>query len=381
MRLYLSMLAFAGCTLISGSGFAGGMALQDRDCAEILKRWAEDPDSVPKSLVDACRDKLTAEAAPLDIKPAAGRPEDPCARPDAADSIHCWGPWANLAPAAGGAVAPIVLAKDDPNLRPDQFPRQPTGGGVTPVLGSCTPGSGCGFATIAPGLNPQPDDTSDSSVVPYTMDPGADRYVVDPGGDNETPSITGLQPSPIPGPPRYEGTDGTVESKLFVLHGTADTAGDYDQAAGIWRHGNIADQTPDNTRSGVFAWGIASSLDTIDALNAGNVTATFSGSMSGYTDTLANITVNFGSQTAWSGSWQNPGFAFSAGGPVQVVDLVSDPAQFSSNVQSGYVQGVLLGEAGNQSVAHAVDVVLDTGGGSTLTVRDVGLLPQVPQLQ
>jgi hypothetical protein len=42
------------------------------------------------------------------------------------------------------------------------------------------------------------------------------------------------------------------------------------------------------------------------------------------------------------------------------------------------VQGALLGPAGNQSVAHAVDVQLDTGGGSTLIVRDVGLLPQVP---
>ncbi|MEZ5542885.1 MAG: hypothetical protein R3F42_12705 [Pseudomonadota bacterium] len=379
MRLYLSILLLAGCTLFLNTSHAGGMALKDRDCAEILKRWAADPASVPKSLVDGCREQLAAQSAP-DIKPAAGAPTDPCASPDAAKSIHCWGPWAHLAPAGGGAVAPIVLAKDDPNLRPDQFDNPPTDQPVTPPLGSCTPGAGCGFATIAPGLVAQPDDTSASSVVPFEMDPAVNQFVVDPGGEKETVSNDGLDPANIPGPPRYEATVGDVESKLIVLQGAPDANGEFDQAAGIWRHGNLTEQTPENTSSGVFAWGIASTLDTLDTLNAGNVTATFSGIMSGHTDTLANITVNFGSQPAWSGSWQNPGYAFEAGGPVQAVDLVSDPAQFSANVQSGYVQGVLLGAAGSQSVAHAVDVILDTGDG-TLPVRDVGLLQQVPQVQ
>jgi len=375
MRLYLRILAVAGCALFLETSFAGGMALNDRDCAEILKQWAADPASVPQSLVDGCREKLTAES--LDIKPAAGIPRDPCADPAAAKSIHCWGPWANLAPAGGGTVAPIVLAKDDPDLRPDEFSTQPPGEPVTPALGSCTPGAACGFATLGPGLEAQPDDTSGSNVVPFDMDPGVDHYVVDPGGNREVVSNDNLQRANIPGPPRYEGITGDVESKLFVTRGAPAADGSYDRASGIWRHGSLTNQTQTNTRSGVFAWGIASTMDTIDGLNAGNVTATFSGRMTGYTDTLADITVNFGSQPAWTGSWQNPAYAFAAGGPVQGVDLVSDPGQFSANVNSGFVQGVLLGTANNPSVAHTVDVILDSGG-NALTVRDVGLLPQVP---
>jgi hypothetical protein len=63
---------------------------------------------------------------------------------------------------------------------------------------------------------------------------------------------------------------------------------------------------------------------------------------------------------------------------VQGVDLISEPGQFSANVISGEVQGALLGEAGSQSIAHSVDVVLDNGMGGELEVNDVGLLRQVP---
>lgn len=379
MHFHLRILILLGCGMFLNSAFAGDMALKDRDCAEILKRWAADPGSVPQSLVDNCKDAL-ATSIP-DISPAAGLPDDPCAGPAAANSIHCWGPWASLAPAAGGAVGSIVLAETDPNLRPDEFTRDGPGDGVTPALGSCTPGASCGFATIAPGLVAQPDDTSGSNVVRYDMDPDGSQFVVDPGGSDELVSIDNLQRQDVPGPPRFSGIVDGTESKLNVVKGQPDSDGYFDRAAGIWRHGSTTNQTPDNTASGVFAWGIASTMETLDTLNAGKLTATFSGNMSGNPNTMANITVNFGSQPNWNGSWQNPGYAFDAGGPVQAVDLVSDPGQFSSNVKSGYVQGVLLGGTGSQSVAHAVDVILDTGGGNELTVRDVGLLPQVPDIQ
>jgi hypothetical protein len=362
------------------SAFAGDMALKDRDCAEILKQWAADPGSVPQSLVDNCKDALAASIP--DMSPAAGLPDDPCAGPAAADSIHCWGPWASLAPAAGGAVGPVVLAETDPNLRPDEFTRDGPRDGVAPALGSCTPGASCGFATIAPGLAAQPDDTSGSNVVRYDMVPDGSQFVVDPGGSDELVSVGNLQRQDVPGPPRLNGVVDGTESKLNVVKGQPDGDGYFDQAAGIWRHGSTTNQTPDNTASGVFAWGMASSMETLDTLNAGNITARFSGNMSGDTNTTAEIVVNFGSQPTWSGNWNNEGnFNFDAGGPVQAVDLVSDPGQFSSNVKSGYVQGVLLGDTGSQSVAHAVDVILDTGGGNELTVRDVGLLPQSPDIQ
>jgi hypothetical protein len=375
MRLHLRILILLLSSVFLNSAFAGGMALSDRDCADILKRWAADPGSVPQSLVDNCKEALATTLS--DMKPAAGQPVDPCAGPDSANLVDCWGPWAALAPAAGGAVAPIVLTQGDPNLRPDEFTRDAAGGGGTPALGSCTPGASCGFATIAPGLDPQPDDTSDSDVTRFDMDPDAGQFVVDPGGSDELVSIDNLQREDVPGPPRYNAIVDGTESKLIALKGQPDTDGNFDQAAGVWLHGSTTNQTPDNTTSGAFAWGIASSMDTLDTLNAGNVTASFSGNMSGHTDTMANIIVNFGAQPNWSGNWQNPGYAFDAGGPVQAVDLISDPGQFSSNVKSGYVQGALLGGTGNQSVVHAVDVILDAGGGNELIVKDVGMIPQL----
>lgn len=380
MRTYIRMMLFAGLALCMQTGFAAGMALKDRDCAKILESYANDPGSVSQALLDGCQEQLS-NLPDIAVSPAAGLPKDPCSGPDAGNSVYCWGPWSFLPPAAGGTAPQQLVAVEDPTLRPDQFPRStiPVPGDTPSApLGSCTPGGGCGFATIAAGLVAQPADTSNSSVVAFDMDPAAGQYIIDPNGDLLLTSNPGLQRSPLPGTPRYQVTIGDIESKLFVLQGTPDVDGNYDLAGGIWRHGNISNPTPPNTNSGVFAWGIASTMDTIDALNAGNVTANFSGAMTGYTNTLANITVNFGSQPAWTGSWQNPAFNFSAGGAVQQVDLISDPAQFSSNVVSGTVQGALLGPAGNQSVAHAVDVQLDTGGGSTLIVRDVGLLPQVP---
>jgi len=226
MQFRPEILALLGCALFCNSAFAGGMALKDRDCAEILKRWAADPNSVPQSLVDACQEKLV-EALP-DMNPAAGRPVDPCADPNAANSIYCWGPWASLAPAAGGVVAPIKLAQGDPNLRPDEFTRDTAGDGVTLPLGSCTPGAACGFATIAPGLDPQPDDNSVSTVVPYAMNPDASQFVVDPGSSNELVSIDNLQREDVPGPPRFNGIVEGIESKHIVFKGQPDTEGNFD---------------------------------------------------------------------------------------------------------------------------------------------------------
>jgi hypothetical protein len=90
--------------------------------------------------------------------------------------------------------------------------------------------------------------------------------------------------------------------------------------------------------------------------------------------TNSEITVHFGVAPTWDGSWTNPDYSFDAGGRVTGVDLVSDPASFSSNVQAGgFVQGVLVGRAGDQSIAHAFDVTLSGFG----NVKDVGLVHQV----
>jgi len=210
------------------------------------------------------------------------------------------------------------------------------------------------------------------------METDGSQFVVDPGGTGEIVSVDDLERAQFPGPARFQRVDGDVASLLVAPTLVSDTDDSINQAAGIWRHGSISDQTLENTNSGVFAWGIASSQATLDALNAGQVTASFLGHMSGNTQTAANITINFGSQPNWSGNWQNPAYAFDAGGSVTGVDLVSDPKQFSANVLDGYVQGALVGEGGNQAVAHAIDVVLGNGSNGDLIVKDVGLLQHVP---
>lgn len=374
MHYFLRILILLGCGVFLNTAVAGGMALKDRDCAEILKLWAADPNSVPQSLVDTCQEKLV-EALP-DIKPAAGRAVDPCAGPNAANSIHCWGPWASLAPAAGGAVAPIKLAQGDPNLRPDEFTRDVAGDGVTPVLGSCTPGASCGFATLVPGTATNVP-SEQRTLTRFEMDPEGTRFVVDPGGPDELNSNPDMVPTFFTNllgqeNMRSEVTNGDIESKM-IARVYRDNDGNIVQAADIWKHGSIVNTGPDNANAGMFAWGISSTQATLDALNAGQVSAGFAGNMSTDPGTLVNMTVNFGSQTNWSGNWSNPAYAFSAGGAVTGVDLISNPAQFSSNVEAGsYVQGALLGEQGNQAVAHAIDVNLQSIG----NVRDVGLLRQ-----
>ena len=77
--------------------------------------------------------------------------------------------------------------------------------------------------------------------------------------------------------------------------------------------------------------------------------------------TNANMTVNFGSQPNWTGTWTNPAWSFGAGGTVSGVNLISNPAQFSINVQSGVVQGALVGEPGKAGIVHMIDVTAGPG--------------------
>lgn len=367
MRFHLQILILLVSGMFLNSAVAGGIALKDRDCTEILKRWAADPNSVPQSLVDTCQEKLAA-ALP-DMNPAAGSAVDPCAGPNSANLINCWGPWAALAPAAGDAVAPIVLAKGDPNLRPDEFTRDPAGDGGVPLpLGSCAAGAPCGFATVVDG-NLGVAAAADTEFRRFDMAQDGTSFVVDPGGADQITSVNGMQT-------RFSTIQGTEVLRAFGTNGTEASGlisrvyryggNDIQIATELWQHNG------NTLQSGNFAWGIATPQNGLDALNAGNVTVNFSGRMSVDDLTQAQMTVNFGAQPNWTGSWVNPGYTFDAGGRVFGVDLISNPAQFSANVQAGVVQGGLVGQTGSLGVVHNIDVTLDTIG----QVKDVGLLLQ-----
>ncbi len=144
-------------------------------------------------------------------------------------------------------------------------------------------------------------------------------------------------------------------------------------AADVWSHGNRANQT---SQSGYFAWGTATSQAGLDSLNAGNVSVNFSGPMSVDNRTVGSMTVDFGTNPAWTGTWTNPGYSFGAGGTVSGADLISQPGQFTENViaDQSFVQGVLLGEPGGaRGIAHIIDVTLLNQD----RIKDVGLLRDV----
>ena len=358
-------------------GNAADLAFKDQDCAKILERWAENPASVPKHLVDTCKEQMAAAApAPVPVAPAPQLAAvDPCAGPNAADSVLCWGPWATLAPAAEGPatvldipeypgdceVGSAIANQCVPHLEP-----------LFPVAG-CTPGTPCGFATIVAGVT-STGDVEDTAFVPFDLAPDGSSFTVDPNGANEINSVemtTNVTPrSDVYENMRSGGQAGNEQSRL-VARVVRNDAGAVELAGDIWGHGN---RQTGAANSGYFAWGTATSQSGLNSLNTSGVSLSFSGPMSLNNSTNAAMTVNFGTGPSWTGTWTNPGWSFGAGGSVSGVNLISNTAQFTANVQSGsFVQGALLGEPGRQGIAHIIDVTLTDHG----HIKDVGLLRQV----
>jgi len=382
MRLLtvLGSLVVASLSLldISSPVHAADAARSDQDCAQLLERWASDPKAVPKRVIDTCKEQLasSAPAAAPPVPPAtraSAESLEPCSGPDAADSVLCWGPWANLAPAA---AAPLVtLNVPDASIECDLLADQcvPALEPLLPVDG-CTPGTPCGFATIVSGFTSTGDaentefgsfrlaaDGTDFSVVPKTGDLS--------GGDIDSLTMTTIFTDRPDGYRnlRSRGDEGDLLSRL-IARVEQDDDDEILLAADIWTHGAVG-----SGQSGYFAWGNALSQAGLDALNAGNVTASYSGAMSVDNATLGAITVNFGGDPNWTGTWTNPDYSFGAGGTLSGVNLVSEPGQFTSNVTGtdSFVQGALVGEPGGaHGIAHIIDVTLEGQG----RIKDVGLL-------
>jgi hypothetical protein len=392
------LAVFVLAALWSLGGHAASANLDDQDCVKILERWAENPDSVPQHLVDACKERL-ATAAPAALA-AVSAPIDPCSGADAANSVLCWGPWSALAPAAAPAAAQLEFPETYSDCRAgsdidDQcVPElialaEPGPTPIEPPLEACTPGAPCGFATLVAGAASEADVEAtgfrrfdlNSQIDGDTE--GAADFVVGAGGDDEIQSV-GMEATLSPRSDDYEGLyavgrgDG-VSSQLVAraVRGEdsdsecgSECGGSIALAADVWRHGSR-----ESPRSGVFAWGIGTSAGALDMLNGQGVSLNYAGRMSGNELTQANITVNFGSQANWTGAWTNPNWNFNAGGAVSGVNLQSNPAQFSSNVQSGVVQGALVGEPGQAGLVHLIDVTLQNQG----HIKDVGLLREMTQ--
>lgn len=378
--------------VISPYAHSAGLVLSDSDCQDILARWNSDPASVPQQLVDTCRGQIASAAGAVSVTanqteesvsgPAGG---DPCGGPNAANSVFCWGRWSVLAPAAGGAAGVSSTAIEDPRIRPELAEElEPQLTMVDPPieppvlampLGSCGTGVPCGFATLTDGLDTVANG-DETTTARFDLQTDGSQFTVDSGGNNQLVSNDNMVQTPSIGLAKYESVQGDTASQFIAE--LDQNGGDLNSAYGFWKHGQTANQTPDNTNSGVFVWGLTSSQATLDSLNNGgaDISVAFSGVMLGDTTTATSMTVNFGAQPDWVGNWSNTtaAFDFSAGGNVVGVDLISDPTRFSGNVipDQSFIQGVLFGELGDQSIGHVIDVTLTDGR----ILRDAGRLTQ-----
>jgi hypothetical protein len=349
------------------------LLLSQQDCEVILSSYAAAPKSVPAELAGACLNNMN-------VAPTAGAAAaDPCSGPGAGGSVYCWGPWSVLAPAAGpaGPALANTFYEDEPRpevlgLVPDIEPEL-----VLP-LGGCDPGAPCGFATVIDGLAGVADP-ADTSVQRFTMLDDGTSFTVAPGTAEEIQSVADMATNFAPRPNGVEILDavGVESGQLSQLQARVirPDGTNIEYAADYWGNFDINNVI---VNSGAFTWGNASTQADIDALNntGGGISLGFSGPMSVNGATQANFVLNFGVAPNWTGNWVNPNpdYNFSASGAMSGADFVSSPDQFSDNVQSGYVQGALLGPLGDQAVTHAVDVTLDNVG----IVRDVGLAFQQP---
>jgi hypothetical protein len=393
-----SVLVLAAFTLagLAPPASAADLTPTAEDCRQILEKAAVDPKAVPKRVVDTCR------AAVPDIKPGAGSnaedaprmaATDPCAGPGASRSVLCWGPWNGVAPAAGGPEPVRVTALQeyeqrpeladayDPDVNPpDEGPEMPE----VPELpqGSCAPGTPCGFATVVDGVTSS-DDAEDTIFARFFMTPSGSSFGVDPeDGSPDISSVGGMDTTITDRPDDYEnlrasGRSGDEQSRLVarIIRGNGGSDdGDIILAADVWSHGN---RGTGDAQSGYFAWGKTISQAGLDSLNAGNATVNFAGTMSVDNATVAAMTVNFGANPTWNGTWTNSAdaWSFGAGGVVTGADLISVPGQFTSNVtgDGNYVQGALVGEPGAQAITHIINVNLADQG----LIKDVGLLREV----
>jgi hypothetical protein len=288
--------------------------------------------------------------------------------------VLCWGPWSALAPAAAAPLATLdfpdsslACAAGSALLAEQCVPELVP---VLPVTG-CEPGTPCGFTTIVSGStsNGPADDTGFGRI---DVAPDGTRFSIDPeSGEpiDSVPMTTVVTPRPDDGYGnlRANGREGDVGSRL-IARVEQDEDGEIQLAADIWTHG-----TRENARSGYFAWGTATSQAGLDALRAGNVSLNFTGPMSVNNATTGNITVNFGGNPNWTGTWNNPAWSFGAGGSVSGANLISRADQFTGNVvgSGNFVQGAVVGEQGGpRGITHIIDVQLEGQG----RIKDVGLL-------
>lgn len=302
---------------------------------------------------------------------------------DEDDSVHRWGRWAVLAPAAGveetlmfpvaanelgrceaGANCPEPQNGDDPQPPPPPPPPE--------VKSPCEAGMPCGFARVDRGGS----ESNNDYVAAFALD------MQEPGGEDEEPGTVafGVGAGTLLDPNTTGETTSDTEEAAYgsdlvrtldrraesILRGDIlrDESDTKQVVNGFWQHG-------ENT--GDFVWGITATADEMNRLASelgGDTLAVYQGfTMNGGT---VDMQVNFDA-ASWSGEF-NGAIDFSASGDVVGSGFVSDANGFSENIAKGAVKGGFV-NAG-QNVIGGYEVV-DTEGMKDADVFKGDLQPRI----
>lgn len=291
---------------------------------------------------------------------------------DEEDSVHRWGRWAVLAPAAGveelpafpavaandlgrceaGANCPEPQAIDDPTPPPPPPP--------PPIVDvPCQAGQGCGFARI--------DYRTSGSGQAYDRHVGMiDLALTEGEGDSVRYVVTGpsapagenvaLDSGELPADIAYDRMRSTARDLPSSISGRLlrDADEQVAMAEGPWRQ--IADDGQ-SAHSGEYVWGIAATEQQMNLLMerlgtfGGDVIAQYAGptATGGMIDLQFNLT-----EATWTGNVQGTVMNFQAGGTVHNSNFISDPALFSPNIAQGDLKGAFVNEGNNAIGAFAV---------------------------
>jgi hypothetical protein len=317
---------------------------------------------------------------------------------DTKDSVFSWGPWAHVAPAAGPQGVGFLSFGG-----PFQYQSELT----VANEGPCNAGETCGFATYQFGRDYCYDGAEHAPIpavigLSWGLGGGEGAYLT----PNWWPTfhinhhdrqyctyaladftVQGLeQPGTYP---QQTSAGGYSFSKVwahsFEVYNYSCELGSSeieatliaspDLLAGYWSRSNPNDDQP--KAWGYFVYGTTTSAADMQALNAGNVTATYCG-VTGFGNNMT-LTAHFGSGT-WSGAW-NGGYdgavhyytgnsdpymkgqvGFTANGTISGVNLTSTSVgtNDSGTTVSGSVNGAFFGS--NAAAVGGISDITKTYG-------------------
>jgi len=253
------------------------------------------------------------------------------------DSVHNWGPWASMStPAAGGNVAGFNSFGSQPSYRPDVVVAEQDNNWIGYVMKY-----GARGLDRAGHLQLELDPDSGAIRAVMTFLDGT-THILEQNAHFYEVGETGRH--------LYWGSmDSGYTYRQFVVDGETyflDTS-----PATHWMYGKVGG---DEVTFGAirddsaFVAGRPTSLTDMSSLNAGNISASYSGygwlSGSGYID--ANMTVSFGSAT-WYGSWRSG--TISASGGVSGNEFSSSRVG-GANVTGGTVEGTFVENSANSAI-------------------------------